>query len=263
MTSAASRAVDRRHPVAAPGLVLMTCAIAACGTPDSRSSGGDAALPEGKGPEAGSTGTDAATGDGWVTLFDGDDVSAWRGYRRSDLPAGWRAQDGLLTFTPGGDGGDIITRDQYADFELELEWRVGPAGNTGIFYRATENFEVIWYGAPEMQILDDAGHPDGRTPTTSAGAAYALYAPTADVVRPAGEWNQARIVARGPHVEHWLNGVKIVEYEAWSEDWRARVRASKFVEYPGFGEARSGHVGLQDHGNPVWFRDVRIRPLTE
>lgn len=198
---------------------------------------------------------------GWIVLFDGTDLSAWRGYLRPDLPSGWQIRGQELVFVPGGDGGDIITRDEFDDFELRLEWRVGPAGNSGVFYRASEDFEVIWYGAPEVQVLDDARHPDGGDPSTSSGALYALYPSTAEVVNPAGEWNAFRVVARGPHVEHWLNGVKVVEYEAWSEDWYDRIAASKFAEYPGFGEARVGHIGLQDHGDTVWYRDIRVRPI--
>lgn len=243
--------------VTAAALALIaagTFAQTACGSPDTRSQ--NARTPE-------SDMADESPRDGWITLFDGTDLSAWRGYQRTDAPSGWHVRDGLLAFAPGVEGGDLITRDQFDDFELRLEWRVGPAGNSGIFYRATEDREEIWHGAHEMQILDDAGHRDGGDPSTSAGAAYALYPPSADVVRPTGEWNQVRIVASGPHVEHWLNGVKVVEYEIGSEDWNRRMRASKFIERPGFGESPRGHIGLQDHGDPVWYRDIRIRPLTE
>lgn len=244
-----------RAPAAAIALIALGAfAPAACGSPDTRAQ--DARNPE-------SQMADESARDGWITLFDGTDLSAWRGYRRSDAPAGWKVRDGLLAFVPGEDGGDLITQDQFDDFELELDWRVGPAGNSGIFYRATEHHEEIWHGAPEMQVLDDAGHRDGGDPATSAGAAYGLYPPTADAVKPAGEWNRVRIVARGPHIEHWLNGVKVVEYEIGSEDWNARVRASKFAERPGFGETRRGHIGLQDHGDPVWYRDIRVRPITD
>ncbi|HUG42090.1 MAG TPA: DUF1080 domain-containing protein [Longimicrobiales bacterium] len=239
----------------APAIVaILAASIVACGpsdapTPDTRLE--DAPSQDARMPDA----------DGWITLFDGTDLAAWRGYGRTDVPAAWQVRDGLMTVVPGRDGGDIITRDRFGDFELALDWRVGPAGNSGVFYRAIEGPEAIWHAAPEMQVLDDAGHQDGGSDITSAGALYALYPPTARVVRPAGEWNQARIVARGPHVEHWLNGTKIVEYEASSDDWIARVRRSKFVEQPGFGEARSGHIGLQDHGDTVWFRDIRVRPI--
>lgn len=197
---------------------------------------------------------------GWKLLFDGT-LDGWRGYRREEVPAGWQARDGALVFTPGNRGGTIITVDQYADFELALEWRVSEGGNSGIFYRATEDEVQPYWTGPEMQLLDNAGHRDGRTPATSAGSNYALHAPTEDVTRPVGEWNQVRIIVRGPQVEHWMNGVRIVAYELWSDDWRALVQSSKFGEWPGYGLARAGHIGLQDHGDSVWFRNIKIRTL--
>src|SRR5919202_1955113 len=112
-----------------------------------------------------------------------------------------------------------------------------------------------------MQGLDDARHADGKSRLTSAGAAYGLYPSPAGVVKPAGEWNKVRLVVNGAHVEHWLNGQKVVEYELWSPDWEAKVKASKFAAWPGYGRARRGHIALQDHGNQVWFRNIRIRRL--
>lgn len=195
---------------------------------------------------------------GWKLLFDGT-LAGWRGYRREGIPAGWGVRDGALVFTPGRGGGSLITVDRYADFELALEWKIGEGGNSGIFYRATEDEVAPYWTGPEMQVLDNEGHPDGRRPVTSAGSNYALHAPTRDVTRPVGEWNEVRIVARGPQVEHWMNGTRIVAYELWTDEWRAMVEASKFREWPGYGMAPAGHVGLQDHGDPVWFRNIRIR----
>jgi hypothetical protein len=237
-----------------PAIIVAFTAVAC--TPDAPA---DDAGEEATG-EAGAAMADEAQ-DGWIPLFDGTDLSAWRGYQRDDMPAGWQIRDGTLVLDPSGDGGDIVTRAEFADFELELEWRVEPGGNSGIFFRADEEADAIWYHAPEMQILDDDAHADGADPTTSAGACYALYAPTEDVVRPAGEWNHVRIVARGPRVEHWMNGTRILTYQIGSEDWDRRVEESKFSAYPGFGEATEGRIGLQDHGDVVAFRGVRIRPL--
>lgn len=203
--------------------------------------------------------TDAERRAGWILLFDGRTLDGWRGYNRAELPEGWAVRDGALARV--GPGGDIITESQYGDFELALEWKVGPGGNSGIFYRAEEGHEWIYQSAPEMQVLDDAGHPDGRDPLTSAGASYGLYPAPRGVVRAAGEWNEARIVAVGHRVEHWLNGVKIVEYELGSREWEERVAASKFAEWPAYGRARRGHIGLQEHGDPVWFRSIKIRPI--
>ena len=213
-------------------------------------------------PDTGATMAAATQDTGWITLFDGSDLSAWRGYQREDVPAGWQVRDGLLVFDPSaGEGGDLVTRRTFDDFVLELDWRVEPGGNSGVFYRADEDAEVIWHHAPELQLLDDEAHADGASAVTSAGSLYALYPPTEDVVNPAGEWNHVRVVARGPSVEHWLNGTKIVEYEVGSPDWERRVADSKFAEYPEFGESLDGRIGLQDHGDVVWFRDVRIRPI--
>lgn len=199
----------------------------------------------------------AATPGPWIDLQRAD---AWRGYRRDSLPQGWVFDAATGELTRRGRG-DIITRQQFARFELELEWKLGPRGNSGVFYWATEGTGVIYENAPEMQILDNQGHGDGRNSLTSAGANYALNAPSADVTRPVGEWNAARIVARGDTVQHWLNGTKIVEYVAGSPEWTRLVAASKFNAWPSYGKARRGHIGLQDHGDVVSFRRMRIREL--
>ena len=194
---------------------------------------------------------------GWRTLFDGTSTAAWRGYRSESLPAGWQAVDGTLARV--GEAGDIVTREQFANFELELDWRVQPGGNSGVMFRVTETAEATYETGPEMQVLDDARHADGKSPLTSAGSAYGLYPAPRGIVKPAGEWNAARLVVDGAHVEHWLNGTKLLEYELWTPEWKAKVAASKFAEWPGYGMARRGHIALQDHGDPVAFRNIRIR----
>lgn len=203
--------------------------------------------------------TPAEQAAGWRSLFDGSSTDAWRGYRRQTLPPGWQAVDGELVRV--GSGGDIITVDQFGDFELALEWKVGPGGNSGVFYRVTEDAEQSYHTGVEMQVLDDAAHADGGSPLTSAGALYGLYPAPRGVVKPAGEWNSSRIVHRGNHVEHWLNGEKIVDAELWSDDWNRRLAASKFTQWPGFGRAPRGHIGLQDHGDRVAFRNIKVREL--
>ncbi len=214
-----------------------------------------------------SSGDDAATvltaaerAQGWRVLFDGSDLSAWRGYRKTSLPEGWQAVDGSLALVTAG-AGDIITRDQFRNFDLRLEWKVAPGGNSGIFYRATEEGNYIWQTASEMQVLDDERHADGKSELTSAGSNFALYPARRGVSRPAGEWNAVRLLVNGSHVEHWLNGVKVVEYELGSPEWEVRVRASKFASMPLYGRAPQGHIGLQDHGDRVEFRNIRIRVL--
>jgi hypothetical protein len=197
----------------------------------------------------------------WVTLFDGKSTDAWRGYRQQTFPSdAWTVENGALK-SVAGKHGDLVTKETYRDFELELEWRVSPGANSGIFYRATEDADDIWQSAPEMQVLDDDKHADGKNPKTSAGSLYALVAPEGKVLRPVGEWNRVRVVVRGSHVEHWLNGRKVVEYEYGSDALAKLVAASKFSGYAGFAKAPEGHVGLQNHGDDVWFRKIRIRRL--
>lgn len=199
----------------------------------------------------------------WQDLLDGPNLDAWRGFKREDVPANWSTDQTLLTFVPGDDGGDLITRETYGDFELELEWRISEGGNSGIFFHVVESdeYDFVWETGPEMQILDNAGHADGRLPETSAGSDFAVHAPSQDATLPVGEWNEVRLIVQGPHVEHWMNGVMLLEYERWTEEWRAEVDATKFIDMPGYGLAREGHIALQDHGNPVWFRNIRIRRL--
>jgi hypothetical protein len=196
---------------------------------------------------------------GWRLLFDGVTTSGWRGYDSPAVPQGWRVMEGALTRVASG--GDIVTVDTFRNFEFSLEWQVLPGGNSGIFYRAADGARAIYWSAPEMQVLDDARHPDGKSPLTSAGSAYGLYPVPRGVVRPAGEWNRVRLVINGNHVEHWLNDVKVVEYQLGSADWSERVAGSKFAKWPEFGKAAEGRIGLQDHGDVVAYRSIKIRVL--
>jgi hypothetical protein len=197
---------------------------------------------------------------GWKPLFDGTSTSAWRGYHQTDMPKGWEVVDGVLF--KKGTANDIMTKDTYGDFELELEWKLETAGNSGVFYRATEEYDKIYWSGTEYQLLDDANAPDGRTRMTSAAAAYGLYPSAVGSLKPAGEWQSTRIIVKKNHVEHWLNGTKVVEYELWSPDWKAKVAASKFAKYPNYGLAARGAIGIQgDHNGALSLRNIRIRPL--
>jgi len=195
----------------------------------------------------------------WRSLFDGKTTAGWRNYGKKDISDGWVVRDSALTRV--GAGGDIITDEQFRNFELTIDWKVEPGGNSGIFYRASEDSDEIYWNAPEMQVLDDAKHPDGQSRLTAAGAAYGLYPAPAGVVHAGGEWNSARLVVNGNHVEHWLNGVKLLEYELGSPDWEAKVKASKFAPHARFGRNAEGHIGLQDHGNVVAYRNIKLRVL--
>ncbi|SRR5690606_12576403 len=216
-------------------------------------------------PETGGT-ADMNTESQWEQLFDGESLANWRGFRSDSIPAKWVIDDGAIHFDPEaeGEGGDIVTREAYDNFELTFEWRIGECGNSGVIYRAdiSEQYEAPWETGPEYQILDNTCHPDAENGLNRTAAAnYDMNAPTEDVTRPAGEWNEARILVDSSHVEHWLNGTKVVEYELWSEEWEANVANSKWVDYPDYGRATSGHIALQDHGDPVWYRNIRIRRL--
>ena len=198
---------------------------------------------------------------GWEVLFDGRTVNGLRGYRQSGFPSkDWVIVDGTLKTIPGH-GVDLISENVYKDFELELEWKVPPGGNSGIFYFATEEGNYIWQSAPEMQVLDDEGHTDGKNSLTSAGSLYALIQPSKSVVKPVGQFNIVRIKVKDKHVEHWLNDVKVVQYTYQSTEMWDLVRESKFNAMKNFAKSTEGHIGLQgDHGE-IWYRNIRIRKI--
>ncbi len=201
--------------------------------------------------------------DGWALLFDGTTTQGWRGYKKETMPEGWKIVDGALTLS-GPRAGDIITKDQYENFDFRFEWKISKNGNSGVFYLVQEAPELqnTYNSGPEYQVLDNSGHPDAKNgPDRFAGANYALQAPTKDVTKPIGQWNQGRIVKNGARVEHWLNGEKVVEYELWSDAWKAQVAASKFNTMPAYAKAKKGHLALQDHGDAVSFRSLKIKRL--
>lgn len=216
--------------------------------------------PEPVGPPMPNTLTAAERNAGWRLLFDGETTNGWHTYAKPGLISGWAARDGMLTRT--GPGGDIVTNNQYDSFELELEWKVGPKGNSGIFYWAHEASEKIYHNAPEYQVLDNEGHRDGLTPLTAAGSLYGLYPAPPELANPAGEWNTTRIVTKGGKVEHWLNNRRVVQADFDSDELKAKIAASKFAEWPTFGKTRRGYIGIQDHGDDgVWYRNIKIRVL--
>ena len=194
---------------------------------------------------------------GWRLLFDGKSTSGWRGFKQQAPPAGWQVVDGALTRV--GSGGDLMTVDQFGSFELQLEWKIAPGGNSGIMFHVSEDEAETYYTGPEVQVLDNGGHKDGKDPLTSAGACYALYAPSKDMTRPPGTWNAVRLVVNGSRVQHWLNGTKVVEYDMASDEWKKKVAASKFNEWPKFGTLPEGYIVLQNHGDRVAYRNIKIR----
>ncbi len=196
-----------------------------------------------------------------TALFDGSGLGAWQAYSGGDVPDGWVVQDGALCRHDGG--GDIITCEAFANFELTLEWKISVGGNSGIMYRVATGDAAPYFSGPEYQVLDSHGHADGGSRLTSAGALYGLYPSPISSEKPAGEWNSAKIVVQDDHVEHWLNGQKIVDCEIGSEDWNQRVANSKFATWEKFGKLACGHIALQDHGDKVWYRNIKIQKLAE
>lgn len=200
--------------------------------------------------------TEEEQAEGWRLLFDGNSLKQWRSYKDDKVNTGWGVESGCLTRLD--DGGDLISREQFADFELKLEWRISEAGNSGIFIRGDESGKSIHYSGFEMQVLDNAGHPDAAIPNHIAGAYYDMIVPGHDTTKPVGYWNKVRIVANGPRVEYWLNGRKTAEFEQNSAEWEALYQQSKFTDRPNYGRLLKGHIGFQDHQDKVWFRNIRI-----
>ncbi len=195
----------------------------------------------------------------WKALLDEQLVGTWRGYQRESMPDGWQMVDGTLARV--GDAGDIITIDQFENFELRFDWKVEHGGNSGIFFGVGEDGAVAWHSGPEYQLLHNAGHPDGQAAITAAGSNYAVHPPFEDMTNPVGEWNRSRLRVNRGHVEHWMNGMYLLSYDIGDDEWQRRVTDSKFSELPLYGQNRRGHIAIQDHGDPVWFRNMKIRAL--
>ena len=201
----------------------------------------------------------AASPGAWKPLFDGRSFEGWTTKDGKPVATGWEIRDGVVHRAAAG--GDIVTRAEWLDFELEFEWKVAAKANSGLKYRVGDYTPAGRGIGPEDQVLDDAGHANGTTPKTSAGSLYDLVPPAASKkLRPVGEWNQSRVVARGPRLEHWLNGEKIVDVDLTGAAWRDALGASKFRAAADFA-TRKGRILLQDHGDEAWFRALRIREL--
>jgi cytochrome c len=209
---------------------------------------------------------------GWQLLFDGKSTKGWRNYGKKSIGSSWKVSRGVLyldsTKKPDGgwqapDGGDIITEKEYENFEFSYDWKISNCGNSGIMYNVVESpeYQSPWHTGPEMQILDNVCHPDTKYPTHRAGDLYDMIETRFVTVNPAGEWNTAKIVSNNGQVEFWLNGYKVVDFEMHNDAWDEMVANSKFKDMPAFGKARKGHIALQDHGDPVFFKNLKIRRL--
>ncbi|MCF2825486.1 glycosyl hydrolase [Pseudoalteromonas sp. HM-SA03] len=197
---------------------------------------------------------------GWQLLFDGKDMSQWRNFKSDGLSSQWQVKDGAMTLTQGG-GGDILTKKQYQNFELQLDWKISKKGNSGIFVLADEKGGAIYSHAPEIQILDNKEHPDNKIDSHLAGSIYDLFAAPSTAHKPAEAWNQVRIKLQDSHLQVWQNGVSTTSIVIGSTTWNALVKNSKFATWQGFAEGKKGHIGLQDHGDKVWFKNIKIKEL--
>ena len=201
--------------------------------------------------------------EGWELLFDGQSVDNWKTFNGGEV-TGWKIVDGILHNSGVGSdhGGDIITKKQFENFELYLEWKIAPESNSGVFYHVQEGIvDRIYESGPEYQLIDDKGWPTKLKDSQYSGANYDMHPPVNAEVVPLDEWNKTRIIVNGPHVEHWLNGKKVVEYELWSDEWKELKENSKWRDSPHYGASKKGHIGLQDHGGLTMFRNIKIREI--
>ena len=209
--------------------------------------------------------------DGWQLLFDGQSTRGWHKYGGAPVGAAWKVADSSLRLEASQKqdwqilhGGDIVTDDEYENFHLKLEWKIDTGGNSGIMFYVHEDsvkYKWPWETGPEMQVLDNERHSDARIPKHRAGDLYDLISSSKETVKPALEWNQVEIKCVGGKLDFWLNGENNVSTMLWDDNWKKMVAASKFVKMPDFATYKKGRIALQDHGNNVWFRNIKIRRL--
>jgi hypothetical protein len=212
--------------------------------------------------------TDAEKAEGWKLLFDGQTLNGWKIFKDRKNNT-WEVENGTLHCKAlneavkgnGDERSDIMTTEEFANFELAFDWKIAAQGNSGVMFRVTEEFDQPYYSGAEYQLIDDTGYPGKLTEKQKTGANYDMHAVEKKNLNPVGEWNASKIIANGNQVEYWLNGEKTVEYEIGSPDWKKRKEDSKWKEWKGYGVSPKGHIDFQDHGNEVWFKNVRVRTL--
>ena len=211
------------------------------------------------------------TDEGWVSLFDGKSLNGWHNYGKTTVGEAWKVEDGTLfldtTKKEGwqtASGGDIVTEEEFENFHLKLDWKIAANGNSGIIFYVHEDttkYKFVWQTGPEMQVLDNNGHADAKIPKHRAGDLYDLIPCSTETVKPAGEWNEAEIILKAGKLDFILNGTIVVSTLLWDDAWKQLVAGSKFKEWPDFGTYKKGHISLQDHGNTVWYRNIKIKRL--
>jgi hypothetical protein len=203
--------------------------------------------------------------EGWQLLFDGTSTKGWHMYGHPGNAAQWIVKDGAITPDKSkGEHGDLLTDKDYGDFDLKLEWKISPNGNSGVLFYVQEDtvkYKEPYYTGPEMQVLDNDGNHDGKIHTHRAGDLYDLIASSTEPVKAVGEWNRVEIYSKGGQLKLFMNGVNVVSTTMWDDNWRQMIAHSKFKSWAAFGVAHSGKIDLQDHGFPVWFRNIKIKKL--
>jgi len=231
------------------------CVLAAC-----NNSGSQPAIT------AAATKPAAEDASGWVSLFDGKTTAGWHSYGNTAATGRWKVADGALCVdtTKKGEGGDLCTAEEYDNFDFKLEWKISPKGNSGIIFYVNEDtakYHATYNTGPEMQVLDNDGHPDGKIIKHRAGDLYDLISCSKETVKPVGEWNEAEIKSKDGKLDFYLNGTNVVSTTMWDDNWKTMVAGSKFKSMPGFGIFKKGRIALQDHGNLVWYRNIKIKKL--
>ena len=202
---------------------------------------------------------------GWQILFDGKSTDGWHSYGKEKAGAGWIADNGVLHFDPSkNDGGDLVTNESFKNFALQLDWKISPAGNSGIIFYVHDDYakyNYVWLTGPEMQIIDNIGHEDAKYPKHRAGDLYDLISALPESAKPVGEWNHVEIIANNGKLDFYLNNIHVVSTTMCDANWNKMVAGSKFHSMPGFGTFHEGHIALQDHGGDVWFKNIKIKKL--
>ena len=202
---------------------------------------------------------------GWITLFDGSSTEAWHTYQKDYVSSAWKIEDGALVLdkTEGSEGGDLVTDQEFENYDLRLEWKISECGNSGIIFNVHESEEYprTYHTGPEMQVLDNSCHPDAKIHTHRAGDLYDMIPCKEETVLPANQWNTVRLRVKNGKTQFWLNGKKVVKFKMFDDQWKAMIADSKFKDMPGFGKYKKGRIALQDHGDKVWYRNIRIKEL--